>query len=142
MGLFSSHGSQERWRLAPLGFQEDHLRQLFTILRENHLIIIAKRCVFGKSIVSFLGHTVSSASISPLPSHVSAVSSFPLPTDKLGVQRFLGMINFYRKFLPNLARIVKSSTNSYSSIKILSCSHRYCWSFTSFRRIYSSLNHD
>ena len=57
--------------------QEDHLRQLFTILRENHLIINAKRCVFGKSIVSFLGHTVSSASISPLPSHVSAVSSFP-----------------------------------------------------------------
>ena len=57
--------------------QEDHLLQLFTILRENHLIINAKRCVFGKSTVSFLGHTVSSASISPLPSHVSAVSSFP-----------------------------------------------------------------
>lgn len=37
---------------------EDHLCQLITIPRENHLIIYPKKCMFGKSSVSFLGHTI------------------------------------------------------------------------------------
>ena len=44
--------------LKSLKEHEDHLCQLITIPRENHLIIYPKKCMFGKSSVSFLGHTI------------------------------------------------------------------------------------
>ena len=38
---------------------------------------------------------------------MDAIQSFPLPTDSKQLQQFLGMINFYRKFLPNEAALLK-----------------------------------
>ena len=46
---------------------------------------------------------MSAAGIRPLPDRVSDLIKFPAPTSKAGVQRFLGMLNFYRRFVPNLA---------------------------------------
>jgi hypothetical protein len=59
--------------------------------------------VFAVSEVNFLGHRVSTAGISPLPKHVEALQRLPVPTDVKGLQRFLGLINFYRRFLPGIA---------------------------------------
>ena len=39
----------------------------------------------------------------PLESRVAAVNDFPAPTNKVGLQRFLGMINYYHRFIPRLA---------------------------------------
>ena len=55
--------------------------------------------------MTFLGHTVDSEGIRPLPEKVDAIKMFPLPSSKLDVQRLLGMVNFYRRFLPRLAHI-------------------------------------
>jgi hypothetical protein len=40
--------------------------------------------------------------------------SFPPPTDAKSLQRFLGMINFYRRFLPGIAQILKPLTDATS----------------------------
>jgi hypothetical protein len=45
---------------------------------------------------------VSAAGISPLPKHVEALQGLPVPTDVKQLQRFLGLINFYRRFFPVL----------------------------------------
>ena len=39
----------------------------------------------------------------PLESRVTAVNDFPVPTNKVGLQHFLGMINYYHRFMPRLA---------------------------------------
>lgn len=83
---------------------KEHLRQLFERLRDYGMVINTSKCVFGASEVTFLGYKVSSAGIKPLESKVEAISKFPLPKTVKELRRFLGMINFYRKFIPNAAK--------------------------------------
>ena len=82
---------------------EAHLRQVFRLLSDNGMVINRKKCVFGVSDLIYLGHRVTTSGILPLESRVEAVSDFPVPTNKAGLQRFLGMINYYRRFMPRLA---------------------------------------
>ena len=49
---------------------------------------------------------IGSRGISPLPSRVDDLKKFPSPISKLGLQRFLGMLNYYRRFVPGLARVL------------------------------------
>ena len=84
---------------------QHHLRSLFQKLREYGMVINASKCVFGVSKVSFLGYTVSSNGIKPLESKVEAIKEFPVPKTVRELRRFLGMLNFYRKFIPGAAEI-------------------------------------
>ena len=70
------------------------------------------KCVFTVSELKFLGHKLSSSSCSPLEKHPSTISSFPPPSDKPALQRFLGRLNFYRKFIKNAALILAPLTNT------------------------------
>jgi hypothetical protein len=54
---------------------------------------------------------VDEAGITPLPRHVAAVQGCPPPTDIKQLQRFLGLINFYRRFLPAVARTLQPLTD-------------------------------
>nr|VZI26347.1 unnamed protein product [Spirometra erinaceieuropaei] len=60
---------------------------------------------------------VESEDLRPLPSKVEAVRNFPPPTSKRQLQRFLGMVNFYRRFLPNCADLMLPLTNMLSGPK-------------------------
>jgi hypothetical protein len=88
-----------------------HLQQFFQVLQENGLTINPAKCVFAVSSLKFLGHMVDEAGITPLPKHVAAVQDCPPPTDIKQLQRFLGLINFYRRFLPAVARTLKPLTD-------------------------------
>jgi hypothetical protein len=81
----------------------EHLRTFFEILKENGLTINPSKCTFTASSVKFLGHMVRESGVVPLPCHVEAIDSFPPPTDLRQLQRFLGLINFYCRFLPGIA---------------------------------------
>lgn len=81
----------------------NHLRQVFQLLSTNGLVVNRAKSVFGVSKLTYLGHCVDATGISPMPSRVDAVSDFPVPDSKASLQRFLGMINFYHRFLPQLA---------------------------------------
>jgi hypothetical protein len=50
---------------------------------------------------------VTAGGIQPLNDHVEAVKVFPQPSDKQGLQRFLGVVNFYRRFLPKAAAMLR-----------------------------------
>jgi hypothetical protein len=80
----------------------------------NGLQINLKKCVFGKESIDFLGHNVSSASVCPLQDRVEALINFKTPTTVSAMQRFLGMVNYYHRFVPHLATILKPL---YSLIK-------------------------
>ena len=82
---------------------QSHLETLFKRLSEYGLNINPSKCTFGRSQIEFLGHTVSSEGIKPLPSRVEAISAFPKPQSKSQLLRFIGMVNFYRRFIPHLA---------------------------------------
>jgi Reverse transcriptase (RNA-dependent DNA polymerase) len=63
------------------------------------------------SVVEFLGHRVSAAGVAPLQSKVQAVEQFPQPQSIKQLMTFLGMLNFYRRFLPQAAKVLKPLTD-------------------------------
>jgi len=90
----------------------EHIRIVLELLAANGLVINPAKCVFGQSSIEFLGHLVSANSIQPLPQHITAVAEFPQPGTVKELQRFLGLLNFYRRFLPGVARTLKPLTDA------------------------------
>jgi hypothetical protein len=88
-----------------------HLQQFFQVLQKNGLTINPAKCVFTVPSLKFLGHMVDEAGITPLPRHVAAVQDCPPLTDIEKLQCFLGLINFYRHFLPAVARTLQPLTD-------------------------------
>nr|VZI12855.1 unnamed protein product [Spirometra erinaceieuropaei] len=86
---------------------EIHLRQLFERLDSYGVIINAAKCEFGVPSLTFLGHVVDSEGFKPVPDKVSAISTFPVPTTINQLRRFLGMVNYYHRFLPHGATILQ-----------------------------------
>lgn len=80
-----------------------HLEAVFNRLEKYGLVINKDKCVFAQKEVSFLGHTVSAKGLKPLSSKVKAIEELQQPGDVQGLRRFLGMANFYNRFLPRAA---------------------------------------
>ena len=89
----------------PLEHQQ-HLRPIFERLSHHGIIINAQKCTFGASSVQFLGHLVDHDGIHPLQTKVQAIVDFPQPTSRRQLRTFLGLINFYHRFIPGCARIL------------------------------------
>lgn len=80
-----------------------HLRTIFQRLRENGLTINPSKCQIGLPSVEFVGHLITADGIRPTPKKVEAVLNFPRPTTAKELKRFLGTINFYRRFIRHAA---------------------------------------
>lgn len=92
-----------------------HLRQLFQRLDDYGLVINPTKCQFGTSSLEFLGHLVDSTGISPLTEKVQAIQDFPPPQSLTKLRKFLGLANFYRRFIPNCGTIMQPLTDLLSS---------------------------
>ena len=90
----------------------EHLRAVLQRLEEHGLVLNKEKCVFGASSVDYLGHVVSAEGIQPLQARVAAIQDFPPPTTRGELQRFLGMINYYRRFIRGAAGILKPLTDA------------------------------
>ena len=80
-----------------------HLRILFARLSEYGIIIGPEKCQCGTTEVGFLGHHVCAEGISPLPSAVDAIVNFVKPEKQRALRRYLGMVNYYHRFIPQSA---------------------------------------
>ncbi len=65
-----------------------------------------EKCIFGQASIEFLCHLITAAGSSPLPSRVEAIAIFPRLVTVRQLQAFLGLFNFYRKFIPAAAKVV------------------------------------
>ncbi|UYV62548.1 hypothetical protein LAZ67_2001028 [Cordylochernes scorpioides] len=79
------------------------LEQVLKIARENGLKFDKTKTQLMQPSVRYLGHIVSTEGIRPLESKVKAILDMPRPQDKKALQRFLGMVTYLAKFLPNLS---------------------------------------
>lgn len=57
------------------------------------------KCSFGYQEIKILGHVVSEKGLSPDSDKINAVSNFPKPRTVKEVQSFIGLTNYYRKFI-------------------------------------------
>jgi len=91
------------------GTAEEHLNNLRCLLRRLHdkgLRCRLDKCKFAQPSVEYLGHLLSHKGIAK-GTKVDAVLNMPPPTDVSGLKSFLGSVQFYHKFLPNLATVTE-----------------------------------
>ncbi|XP_064469712.1 uncharacterized protein LOC135384441 [Ornithodoros turicata] len=88
---------------------DDHKKNLDIVLRrleEAGLRLKHEKCIFMASRVHYLGHVITEAGLHPDPKKVEAVTKAPPPTNVKTLQSYLGLVNYYRKFLPDLSTVL------------------------------------
>ena len=83
-----------------------HLRLVFERLRKYSLTLNVAKSSFRQTELTFLGHKITAEGILPLPEKVSAVKQFPKPSSVNQLRQFLGLVNFYHRFIPNCAHLL------------------------------------
>ena len=81
---------------------DERVRQVLQACRDANLKLNRSKCEFGKTSVLYMGDIISSEGLHPDPKKVIAISNMTTPSCKHDVQRFLGMINYLARFVPNL----------------------------------------
>ncbi|MBM6549262.1 reverse transcriptase domain-containing protein [Streptococcus dysgalactiae] len=88
-----------------------HLRSLFDRLVKHGVTINPDKCQLGQSNIEFLGHNFSASGIQPRPEKVDAIHDYPAPQSYSQLRRFAGLVNFYRRFIPNCANLMRPLTD-------------------------------
>ena len=86
--------------------QEEHdtrLKQVLEIARKTNLKLNKEKCEFNVKQLTYIGDLISEKGVQPDPKKVAAIRNMERPKCKQDVQRFLGMINYQGKFIPDLA---------------------------------------
>ena len=86
----------------------EHLRQVFLIMEKCGLALNIAKCKFGQPTVTFLRHQVSAGGIAPLAAKVATITSLHKPSTVKELLRYLGMVNYYCRFLPAVAWVLNS----------------------------------
>ena len=88
-----------------------HLRTVLQKLREHKLYCKLSKCEFFRSELEFLGHKISAQGVAVLDAKVKAITEWPTPKDKTEVRSFLGLANYYRRFVPHFSSIARPLTD-------------------------------
>ena len=82
-----------------------HLEQVFTRLTAHGLRISPHKCEFMVREIDFLGHHIDDRGTRPKQQKVDAILQYEKPIDYASLRRFIGMVGFYRHFIPRFAEI-------------------------------------
>ncbi|KAL6461145.1 hypothetical protein MHYP_G00311110 [Metynnis hypsauchen] len=88
---------------------QEHLKTLSEVLKrleEAGLRLKRSKCSFMGKEAEFLGHKVDSTGLHPLQNKVSAIQKAPSPTNVTELKAYLGLLNYYNRFLPNLSTLL------------------------------------
>ena len=92
-------------------------------------------CIWSSQL-TFLGHLVDSQGIRPLQDKVTAIQDFVQPETRGHLRKFLGLINFYHRFIPNCAQILQPLNNllSTNSCKTIAWTEKTSKAFTDIKQ--------
>ena len=89
--------------------KDDHLQNLHRVLKRLEsagLMLKKSKCKFFISSVEYLGHVIDANGLHPSESKVRAIKEALCPTNVTELRPFLRPLNFYHKFLPDLATVL------------------------------------
>ncbi|KAL7849545.1 hypothetical protein SRHO_G00211680 [Serrasalmus rhombeus] len=83
---------------------DQRLRQVLERSRVKNFRLNKEKCKIGLEEIKYLGHILSKDGLKPVPSKIEAIRKMPTPECKKDVERFLGMVTFLAKFIPNMSQ--------------------------------------
>ena len=83
-----------------------HLAEVLTRLEKAGIHLKKDKCAFMLTSVEYLCHTISAERLHSTTEQIRAIIAAPTPTDISQLKSFLGLINYYKKFLPNLSHVL------------------------------------
>ena len=120
----------------------EHLQNLDKVLsklEEAGVRLKKDKCFFQLPSVEYLGHKVSAAGLQPTDAKVKAIKEAPAPMNVSQLKSFLGLVNYYGKFLPNLLSVLSPL------YRLLQSSTKWSWGAeqaTAFQKVKSMLTSD
>ena len=82
------------------------LEEVLSRLSRHDMTINMGKCAFFQDSLEFCGHRIDAAGLHKTPSKIMAVVEAPNPQDISQLRAFLGLVNYYNRFLPNLASVL------------------------------------
>ena len=76
-----------------------HLKLVMQKLRENKLYVKREKCAFAQTSVKFLGHAIEGGKIRMDNEKIAAIQNWAVPRGLTELRSFLGLANYYRKFI-------------------------------------------
>lgn len=93
---------------------EEHLQSLdgvLSVLHTHGLTARPSKVEVGMDSIEFLGHRIGQNTMGPVPAKVSKILRISVPTTKKQVRALLGLVGFYRRYIPNFASVVAPLTD-------------------------------
>ena len=90
---------------------EDRVCEVLGRLQDVGLKLHPTKCSFGVERVKYLGYSIDSTGLKPTDEKLEAILQAPEPQDLTQLRSYLGMLNFYRKFLVNAAVVLEPLNN-------------------------------
>ncbi|XP_058726191.1 uncharacterized protein LOC131597514 [Vicia villosa] len=95
-----------------------HLKLILELLFSNQFYAKLSKCVFVVPKIDYLGHFISSEGVTPDPTKIQAVVDWPTPRSLTSLRGFLGLTEFYRRFVRHYASLAAPLTDLLSSTKL------------------------
>ena len=85
----------------------ENLAAVLKVLNDSGLRLKRSKCEFLMDEVVYLGMCINSEGMSPVNDKAEAIWNAPTPSNVSQLKSFLGMINYYQKYLPNLSSVLE-----------------------------------
>lgn len=83
------------------------LAEVFDRLLKHGFSLKLSKCLFFSDTITYLGFVIHDGHVSVDPKKIEAIAEYSPPTSLKSLQRYLGMVQWYRRFIPNFAKIAK-----------------------------------
>ncbi|XP_055543397.1 uncharacterized protein K02A2.6-like [Wyeomyia smithii] len=119
----------------------EHQRNLHAVLQrleEFGFTIRPEKCSFGQQQIRYLGHLLDRHGLRPDPAKIQVIKDLPPPKDITGVRSFLGAINYYGKYVPNMQALRFPLDELLKNTTAFVWTHECQQAFNKFKEILSS----
>lgn len=112
--------------------------RFLAVLAKHNITAAPHKCLFHSSSIEYLGFLIKDHVVKPLTSNIVKITSFPVPTSKKQLKKFLGVINYYRSLIPAFAKLVNPLVQLTSPKSAFHWSDAHQQTFLQIQKIFFS----